>query len=139
MKMDRKRMFWFWSGMDLFYLLQFIGWNIYHQRIPLYDDMLSYLQLLHTYGSAAAWLFPLHFLLIISIPVSMVLLWKQSRYGVWLVYAQTPLRLVFMQPSLSLVLWMVQAMAFKGAALYIGLLLVSELAKVVTLWRYRKV
>ena len=139
MKLEQKNVFWFWGGMDLFYLLQFIGWNIYHQRVPLYDDILSFLPLLQTWGSAAAWLFTLHFILTISIPASMVLFWRQSRYAPWLAYAQTPLRLAFMLPSLSLVVWLAQAMAFKSAAFFIALLLVSEAAKVVTLWRCRKV
>jgi hypothetical protein len=40
---------------------------------PFYDDLLAYLQLLHTWGSAAVWLYPLNVLLIISIPLSMIL------------------------------------------------------------------
>ena len=139
MKLKRKKVFWFWAGMDLFYLIEFVGWNLYHRRVPFYDDILAYLQLLHTYGSAAAWLFPLNFLLITSIPVSMVLFLRQSRYALWLTWAQTPLRLVFMLPSLSLVLWMLREMGSKGVAFFIGLLLLSEAAKVVTLWRCRKV
>ena len=138
MKLEQKNVFWFWGGMDLFYLLQFIGWNIYHQRVPLYDDILSFLPLLQTWGSAAAWLFTLHFILTISIPASMILFWRHSRYALWLAYAQTPLRLIFMLPSLSLVFWMLREMEFKGSAFYIGFLLVSEAAKVVTLWRCRR-
>ena len=68
----------------------------------------------------------------------MVLFWRQSRYAPWLAYAQTPLRLAFMLPSLSLVVWLAQAVALKSAAFFIALL-VSEAAKVVTLWRCRKV
>ncbi|GEM_PF-5671940 len=45
MKLKRKHVFRFWGGMDLFYLIQFLGWNLYHQRLPFYDDILSYLQL----------------------------------------------------------------------------------------------
>ncbi len=29
---------------------------------PFYDDLLAYLQLLHTWGSAAVWLYPLNVL-----------------------------------------------------------------------------
>ncbi len=52
MNRERKNVFWFWGGMDLFYLLQFIGWNIYRRRVPIYDDILSFLPLLQTWGSA---------------------------------------------------------------------------------------
>ena len=66
MKLKRKHVFRFWGGMDLFYLIQFLGWNLYHQRLPFYDDILSYLQLVPTLGPAAAWLFPLNVLLIVD-------------------------------------------------------------------------
>lgn len=139
MKLKRKHVFLFWGGMDLFYLIQFLGWNLYHQRLPFYDDILSYLQLVPTLGLAAAWLFPLNVLLIVTIPVSMVLLWRQSRYALRLACAQTPLRLAFMLPSLSMVLWGAQVLGVKGAAFFIALLLVSEAAKLMTLWRWRKI
>ncbi|VUS39645.1 arginine:ornithine antiporter [Klebsiella spallanzanii] len=139
MKLQRKKVFGFWAGMDLFYLLQFLCWNIYHQRVPFYSDILAYIQLVQNYGSVAAWLYPLNVILIISIPASMILFWRQSRYALWLAYAQTPLRLVFMLPSLSLVLWMLREMEFRGAIFYSGFLLVSEAAKIVTLWRCRQV
>ncbi|MBZ7670457.1 arginine:ornithine antiporter [Klebsiella grimontii] len=138
MKLEQKNVFWFWGGMDLFYLLQFIVWNVYHQRVPFYSDILAYLQLVQSYGYAAAWLYPLNVILIISIPVSMILFWRQSRNALWLAYAQTPLRLAFMLPSLSLVVWILREMEFKGSVFYIGFLLVSEAAKVVTLWRCRR-
>lgn len=73
MKIQRKSLFLFWAWMDLFFVLQFLWWNIAHRRLPFYDDLLAYLQLLHTWGSAAVWLYPLNVLLIISIPLSMIL------------------------------------------------------------------
>ncbi len=72
MKIQRKSLFLFWAWMDLFFVLQFLWWNIAHRRLPFYDDLLAYLQLLHTWGSAAVWLYPLNVLLIISIPLSMI-------------------------------------------------------------------
>ena len=93
MKIQRKSLFLFWAWMDLFFVLQFLWWNIAHRRLPFYDDLLAYLQLLHTWGSAAVWLYPLNVLLIISIPLSMILFFRQSRYGLWLAWGQAPLRL----------------------------------------------
>lgn len=89
MKIQRKSLFLFWAWMDLFFVLQFLWWNIAHRRLPFYDDLLAYLQLLHTWGSAAVWLYPLNVLLIISIPLSMILFFRQSRYGLWLAWGQT--------------------------------------------------
>lgn len=48
MKIQRKSLFLFWAWMDLFFVLQFLWWNIAHRRLPFYDDLLAYLQLLHT-------------------------------------------------------------------------------------------
>ena len=55
---------------------------------PFYDDLLAYLQLLHTWGSAAVWLYPLNVLLIISIPLSMIFFFRQSRYALWLAWGR---------------------------------------------------
>ena len=92
MKIQRKSLFLFWAWMDLFFVLQFLWWNIAHRRLPFYDDLLAYLQLLHTYGSGAVWLYPLNVLLIISIPLSMILFFRQSRYALWLAWGQAPLQ-----------------------------------------------
>lgn len=88
MKIQRKSLFLFWAWMDLFFVLQFLWWNIAHRRLPFYDDLLAYLQLLHTWGSAAVWLYPLNVLLIISIPLSMIFFFRQSRYALWLAWGQ---------------------------------------------------
>ncbi|HEY4468427.1 MAG TPA: arginine:ornithine antiporter [Klebsiella sp.] len=138
MKLQRNSLFLFWAWMDLFFVLQFLWWNISHRRLPFYDDILAYLQLLHSYDSAAAWLFPLNFLLIVSIPVSMTLFFRQSRYALWLAWGQVPLRLVFMQPSLSLGLWLIQAVGVSHFAALIGFLLLSEGLKIATLWHCRR-
>lgn len=84
---------------------------------PFYDDLLAYLQLLHTWGSAAVWLYPLNVLLIISIPLSMIF-FRQSRYALWLAWGQAPLRLLFMQPSLLLGLWLIQAAGVRHVAIW---------------------
>lgn len=82
MKIQRKSLFLFWAWMDLFFVLQFLWWNIAHRRLPFYDDLLAYLQLLHTWGSAAVWLYPLNVLLIISIPLSMILFPSEPLWAV---------------------------------------------------------
>ena len=88
-------------------------------------------------GSAAVWLYPLNVLLIISIPLSMILFFRQSRYGLWLALGAAPLRLVFMQPSLSLGLWLIQAAGVRHLAILAGFLLLSEGLKITSLWYCR--
>ncbi len=72
MKIQRKSLFLFWAWMDLFSSCNSYGGILPTAASPFYDDLLAYLQLLHTWGSAAVWLYPLNVLLIISIPLSMI-------------------------------------------------------------------
>ncbi len=101
---------------------------------PFYDDLLAYLQLLHT-GSAAVWLYPLNVLLIISIPLSMIFFPPEPLCAV--AGTQAPLRLLFMQPSLSLGLWLIQAAGVRHVAIPAGFLLLSEGLKIASLWYCR--
>ncbi len=107
MKMQRKSLFLFWAWMDIFFVLQFLWWNIAHRRLPFTTTCWLISSCCILYGSGAVWLYPLNVLLIISIPLSMILFFRQSRYALWLAWGQAPLRLVFMQPSLSLGLWLI--------------------------------
>ena len=99
--------------MDLFFVLQFLWWNIAHRRLPF--TTICWLISSCCTGSAAVWLYPLNVLLIISIPLSMIF-FRQSRYALWLA-GQAPLRLLFMQPSLSLGLWLIQAAGIRHVAI----------------------
>ncbi|MGX8841847.1 arginine:ornithine antiporter, partial [Klebsiella quasipneumoniae] len=83
------------------------------------------------------WLYPLNVLLIISIPLSMIFFFRQSRYALWLAWGQAPLRLLFMQPSLSLGLWLIQAAGIRHVAILAGFLLLSEGLKIASLWYCR--
>lgn len=76
------------------------------------------------------------FWLIISILPSMIF-FHQSRYALWLAWGQAPLRLLFMQPSLSLGLWLIQAAGVRHVAILAGFLLLSEGLKIASLWYCR--
>lgn len=54
----------------------------------------------------------------------------------WLL-GQAPLRLLFMQPSLSLGLWLIQAAGVRHVAIPAGFLLLSEGLKIASLWYCR--
>lgn len=71
MKIQRKSLFLFWAWMDLFFVLQFLWWNIAHRRLP-FTTICWLISSCCTLGSAAVWLYPLNVLLIISIPLSMI-------------------------------------------------------------------
>ncbi len=104
---------------------------------PFYDDLLAYLQLLHTWGSAAVWLYPLNVLLIISIPLSMIFFFPPEPLCAVAGLGQAPLRLLFMQPSLLLGLWLIQAAGVRHVAILAGFLLLSEGLKIASLWYCR--
>ena len=59
------------------------------------------------------------------------------RYALWLAWGQAPLRLLFMQPSLSLGLWLIQAAGVRHVAILAGFLLLSEGLKIASLWYCR--
>lgn len=65
------------------------------------------------------------------------LFFHQSRYALWLAWGQAPLRLLFMQPSLSLGLWLIQAAGVRHVAILAGFLLLSEGLKIASLWYCR--
>jgi hypothetical protein len=85
MKIQRKSLFLFWAWMDLFFVLQFLWWNIAHRRLLLRRS--AGLSPAAAPGSAAVWLYPLNVLLIISIPLSMIF-FRQSRYALWLAWGR---------------------------------------------------
>ncbi len=72
MKIQRKSLFLFWAWMDLFFVLQFLWWNIAHRRLPFLRRSAGLSPAAAHWGSAAVWLYPLNVLLIISIPLSMI-------------------------------------------------------------------
>lgn len=115
MKIQRKSLFLFWAWMDLFFVLQFLWWNIAHRRLP-FTTICWLISSCCTQGSAAVWLYPLNVLLIISIPLSMIF-FRQSRYAL-AGTRQAPLRLLFMQPSLLLGLWLIQAAGVRHVAIW---------------------
>lgn len=47
-----------------------------------------------------------------------MIFFRQSRYALWLARGQAPLRLLFMQPSLSLGLWLIQAAGIRHVAIW---------------------
>lgn len=115
MKIQRKSLFLFWAWMDLFFVLQFLWWNIAHRRLP-FTTICWLISSCCTRGSAAVWLYPLNVLLIISIPLSMIFFPPEPLCAV-AGLGQAPLRLLFMQPSLSLGLWLIQAAGIRHVAI----------------------
>jgi hypothetical protein len=124
--------------MDLFFILDFLWWNFSLRRIPIYDDTLAFLQLLDSVDPTLAWVFPFRVLLIISIPLSMILFFKQSRYATAMMWIQAPFRLLLITPSLFVGVWLINQLQIGNVILNLSFLLVSEALKMYTVWRFRK-
>ncbi|MCA7993983.1 hypothetical protein LGM63_25350 [Burkholderia cepacia] len=125
----------FWGGLDLLDLVRYCWLNLAAGRIPLYHDIQAFEQLHEPGGYAAVW-FGLSLLLTVSIVVSACLFLRGSRYARPLAYAQVPLRLLLAVPSLSFIPWLLLLEEGPSLSLNLGLLLLSEVLKVVTLRRH---
>jgi len=126
----------FWGVLDLFYVIRFLWLQIAAGNIPLYHDIQAFGQL-HEPGGYAAIVLGLSLLLTVSIAGSAYLFLCSSRYAKPLAYAQLPLRLLLAVPSLSFLPWLLHLGGTLNPWLNLGLLLVSELLKFITLYRIR--
>ncbi len=129
MKLNFRKVCLFWGVLDVFYIVRFIWLNVEQGRIPLIDDIASFSQLLPQQGMSALVMFTLSLLLTISIIFSAVLLlvgWGKVRF---LVFAQIPLRLLLVVPSLSFAPWLLKQLHANGILLLITVLIISELLK----------
>lgn len=123
---------------DLFYIIRFIWLNISQGRIPLVDDMLSFGSIYPQQGIYSLVLFSFSLLLNISIVFSAVMLLAKWEHVSWMVYFQTPLRLFFMIPSISILPWMFKAMSIKVGVIFIAAVFLSEIIKVASFYLTRE-
>ncbi|ATA21314.1 hypothetical protein EDC48_108138 [Gibbsiella quercinecans] len=130
--------FYFWAVFDLFYIVRFIWLNISQGRIPLIDDILSFSDIYPQQGAYSLVLFSFSLLLNVSIVFSAVMLLKKWKYVSWIVYFQTPFRLFFMIPSISILPWMFKTMSIKVGAIFLAAVFLSEIIKVGTFYLTRE-
>lgn len=103
MKLNFRQVCMFWGSMDVLYLANYLWQSIAEDRIPLIDDIFSFNQL-YTEQGGGYWLiliFTLSMITTLSIFFSAVLLLTAWDKAIYLVAAQTPLRLLLVMPSLS--------------------------------------
>ena len=132
--MNVKWLYTFWGVMDSI----FVGWFCYFAvaqgRIPFYSDIQSFFRLSAELESVSVVFFVLSFVLNVSIVFSMVFFVLRSDKVFYLVYAQAPLRLLLSVPSISLLLWLAKANGASSAAILVGLLLLSEIIKLCSVY-----
>lgn len=93
--MTRKQVFWFWGAMDAIYLVRYWVTSVVEGRVPYLSDIESALWVLRDHSVLQIYTFGFVMLLQISIIASCFLFLLSSQKVRWLVYLQTPLRLVF--------------------------------------------
>ena len=131
--MKARGLYWFWGRMDLFYVVLFCYFNFSQGKIPIYSDVQSFLLLNLEQGSVSALFFWLSVFLNVSIVVSMFMFFLGARGVQYLTYIQTPLRVLLAVPSLSLLLWLSKVGGVTSAVWLFGLLLFSEVIKVISI------
>ncbi|KAF1068806.1 MAG: hypothetical protein GAK45_01265 [Pseudomonas citronellolis] len=131
----------FWGLMDLFYIGRFLYLNIESGRVPLYSDLLSFLQVQASYGGLMpVFMFGASVLLNLSVLVSCACLLGGWRAGFWITCLQTPLRLYFAMPSLAFLPWLIRYLGWHigaGMLALMALLVGLEALKLVSLYPWR--
>lgn len=135
--LKRNCVFYFWAMFDFFYIVRFMWLNISQGRIPLVDDLLSFAEIYPQQGIYSLIIFSFSLLLNISIIFSAVLFLTKWKNTHWLVYVQTPLRLFFMTPSISILPWIFKIMSIKFGLIFFSAVLISEVIKVGTFYLTR--
>jgi len=130
----KSSVFYLWATFDLLYIIRFIWINIAQGRIPLIDDITSFAPFLSQHGWYSLTLFSFSLLLNVSIIFSAALLFIQWKSVRWLIYAQTPLRLLYALPSLSVLPWLLKSLSVKTSIIFIFALVASEVLKISTIY-----
>lgn len=122
-----------WGALDAFHVLRYCLLSWQEGRVPYRDDWLRILSLTDELSISLTWVGWLGGSLQLSIPVSGILLLAGHRLARYLAFAQIPLRLLLLYPSISFLLLL--APSLPGALLLV-LLCVSESLKGWSLWKY---
>lgn len=136
--MTRKQVFWFWGAMDAIYLVRYAVTSAMEGRIPYLSDIESALWVLREHSVVQFYMFIFAILLQLSIVMSCMLLFLGRGWVRWIVYLQTPLRLAFIIPSVSLLLVGAQLVPSYNWILMAVLVVVSEGLKVWSVWHWGK-
>lgn len=132
--LKRNCVLYFWAVFDFFYIVRFVWLNISQGRIPLVDDVLSFGEIFPQQGTYSLVVFCFSLLFNITVVFSAVLFLIKWRYANWLVYVQTPLRLFFMIPSISILPWMFKIISINAGLMLFSAVLISEVIKVGTFY-----
>lgn len=136
--MSRRRIWLLWGAMDAIYLIWYSINSFLNNRIPYLTDVVNASTVLQEHSVVQLYMFALALILHVSIFASCAMFFFQKRSVWWLVFFQTPLRLVLVIPSVSLLLVGARIAPHYSLPLMAGLIGASEILKVWSVWRWSR-
>ncbi|EXF44055.1 hypothetical protein BAY1663_03507 [Pseudomonas sp. BAY1663] len=131
----RNAVFLFWGILDAFYIIWYCVNSWLGERIPYFSDLSASITLLEQQGGVNLVTALLSWLLQFSIILSCLIFLLQKGWVKYLAYIQTPFRLFFLMPSLSVLLFAAQLLPGYGL-IFLALIIVSEILKIWSLWKF---
>lgn len=132
-----KLVLWLWGAFDALYVALYTISSVRAGRLPYFTDLMSTVDNLVSHGGIIIGvMIGFSWLLQISIIISAILLLLNSRKAKLLCYIQTPFRVVFMVPSVSIITYLLGVFDIDGLVIFAVLLLLSESIKIYSLWRF---
>lgn len=134
--MNRKKVWWLWGGLDAIYIAWYFLGSFLNGRIPFFSDIASAMDILVDHGLVQVYMFVFNLILQVSIVLSCALFFSQKIQVKWFVYLQTPLRIIFIVPSVSILLMGARLLPDNNVFFIAALVVLSEAAKVWSVRRY---
>lgn len=130
-----------WGIFDLLAIVWYMGWNIFHGKLPIANDVQLIIENTTFFGLPSLMYVAFFGMLIyFSLLASGFYLIKRKKAGAIISYFQTPFRLlVVMPPSIFFILWPLKYL-FDKPPINIGIILiiVSELCKLFTIIKWHR-
>lgn len=122
--------------MDFVHILWYSFRSMRLDKLPYIDDLTASLNLLSEHGGSSIAMLGASWALQISIIFSCILFLAQLPTARYLAYMQAPFRLILATPSLSVLIVGADLLSVATASVLITVLVVGELIKIWTLYKY---
>lgn len=136
--MSSRNIWLLWGTMDALYLIWYFTNSVLNRRVPYLTDVVSALDILQSQGALQFYMFILFVVLQVSIFASCVMFFLNRRSVRRIVFLQAPLRLVFVLPSVSLLLVGARIFPQYSVALMVLLIGASEILKIWSVGKWSK-
>lgn len=123
-----------WGALDAFFIVYYCQGAIRRGGVPYLSDAQDMIYMAQDHGGVSYALALLGMAVHMSILVSCVLLLLERQMGIYFALIQTPFRLVFLIPSISVLLLYAQLVPDYNRWLVTLLIVVSEILKGWSMW-----